>query len=259
MDGTRRALEKLSAAAFPSRHPVSTGCASVCVGSAQVGWPRRPLNKVEAALSNSFLVATLTVERCDGPASSGSGSSEGGSESSSSSGSSGGPPPPPGSRLIGLARCTSDGAFNATIWDVLVDPEFQGQGLGKALVEGLVRTLLRRDITNITLFADGKGAASPGGAGCLGWRAAYSARGAARRRRQGWGECEEAVGGAGGRGRECRAAGGDSAGCRPAGREWRAGAAREGKGPGRVLGRRRVGVLAGRSAGVARWSEWGGG
>jgi ribosomal protein S18 acetylase RimI-like enzyme len=30
----------------------------------------------------------------------------------------------------------------------------QGQGLGKALVEQMVRTLLRRDIGNITLFAD---------------------------------------------------------------------------------------------------------
>ena len=30
------------------------------------------------------------------------------------------------------------------------------QGLGKALVEQLVRTLLRKDITNITLFADAK-------------------------------------------------------------------------------------------------------
>ncbi|GAB4816760.1 hypothetical protein N2152v2_003806 [Parachlorella kessleri] len=145
----------------------------------KVGWPRRPLNKVEAALRNSFLVATLTVERWEaGEGSSSSSSTEDGlgsssvTDSQSSSSSSGGrsdvnsvgssdeaasaPPPPPGSRLIGLARCTSDGAFNATVWDVLVDPEFQGQGLGKALVEGLVRTLLRRDITNITLFADGK-------------------------------------------------------------------------------------------------------
>ena len=30
-------------------------------------------------------------------------------------------------RLIGLARCTSDHVFNATIWDVLVDPEFQAR------------------------------------------------------------------------------------------------------------------------------------
>jgi len=32
----------------------------------------------------------------------------------------------------------------------------QGQGLGKALVEQIVRTLLRKDISNITLFADAK-------------------------------------------------------------------------------------------------------
>ena len=30
-------------------------------------------------------------------------------------------------KLIGLARATSDHVFNATVWDVLVDPEFQGQ------------------------------------------------------------------------------------------------------------------------------------
>lgn len=34
---------------------------------------------------------------------------------------------------------------------------FQGQGLGKALVEKLIRALLQRDIGNITLFADSKG------------------------------------------------------------------------------------------------------
>jgi hypothetical protein len=33
----------------------------------------------------------------------------------------------------------------------------QGQGLGKALVEQMVRALLRRDIGNITLFADAQG------------------------------------------------------------------------------------------------------
>lgn len=34
---------------------------------------------------------------------------------------------------------------------------FQGQGLGKALVEKLIRSLLQRDIGNITLFADSQG------------------------------------------------------------------------------------------------------
>ncbi|KAL4425621.1 hypothetical protein ABPG75_009637 [Micractinium tetrahymenae] len=118
----------------------------------KVGWPRRPLNKVQAALANSFLVSALFLE-AQPPASSTEDASSSDSGSSNSNGG-GGAAAPPGSRLIGLARCTSDGAFNATIWDVLVDPEFQGQGLGKALVEGMTRTLLRREITNITLFAD---------------------------------------------------------------------------------------------------------
>lgn len=78
------------------------------------------------------------------------------SPAASSSNSSSSQQSQPQEKLIGLARATSDHAFNATIWDVLVDPEFQGQGLGKALVEHMVRSLLRRDITNITLFADVK-------------------------------------------------------------------------------------------------------
>lgn len=28
-------------------------------------------------------------------------------------------------KLIGMARATSDHAFNATIWDVLIDPSYQ--------------------------------------------------------------------------------------------------------------------------------------
>lgn len=94
------------------------------------------------------MVATLHLQISKPSAA--SSSSSNGSSSSSSNGSS------QQEKLIGLARATSDHAFNATIWDVLVDPEFQGQGLDKALVEHMVRSLLRRDITNITLFADSK-------------------------------------------------------------------------------------------------------
>ena len=98
----------------------------------KVGWPRRPRNKVETALRNSYLVGSLTLETSvDNALDAG-----------------------PKRRLVGLARATGDHAFNATIWDVLVDPDFQGRGLGKALVEQLVRALLQRDIRNITLFAD---------------------------------------------------------------------------------------------------------
>ncbi|CAI9097156.1 OLC1v1033515C1 [Oldenlandia corymbosa var. corymbosa] len=97
----------------------------------KVGWPRRPLSKLAAALKNSYMVAALHSMRK-------SAGEEGNTEK----------------KLIGMARATSDHAFNATIWDVLVDPSYQGQGLGKALIEKLIRSLLQRDIGNITLFAD---------------------------------------------------------------------------------------------------------
>ncbi|XP_051131364.1 histone acetyltransferase TAP1 isoform X2 [Andrographis paniculata] len=97
----------------------------------KVGWPRRPLSKLAAALRNSYLVATLhSISKSAGEEGNGQ------------------------KKLIGMARATSDHAFNATIWDVLVDPSYQGQGLGKALIEKLIRALLQRDIGNISLFAD---------------------------------------------------------------------------------------------------------
>ncbi len=43
-----------------------------------------------------------------------------------------------GEQLIGFARGTSDGVFRATIWDVVVDPAYQGGGLGRKMVETLV-------------------------------------------------------------------------------------------------------------------------
>lgn len=43
-----------------------------------------------------------------------------------------------GERLIGFARANSDGVYRATIWDVVVHPDFQGLGLGRKLVETLL-------------------------------------------------------------------------------------------------------------------------
>ena len=40
-----------------------------------------------------------------------------------------------GRRTIGFARATSDGIYRATIWDVLIHPDYQGAGLGRKLVE----------------------------------------------------------------------------------------------------------------------------
>lgn len=43
-----------------------------------------------------------------------------------------------GDRLIGFARATSDGVYRATIWDVIIHPDYQGVGLGRKLVETLI-------------------------------------------------------------------------------------------------------------------------
>ena len=89
-----------------------------------VGWARRPLRKVKKALQCSFLVVSMWEPLGDRK------------------------------RLVGFARATSDHAFNATVWDVVVHPDFQGQGMGKALMGYTIRQLRREDISNITLFAD---------------------------------------------------------------------------------------------------------
>lgn len=89
-----------------------------------VGWARRPMRKVKRAIQNSFLVVTMWAVKGNRR------------------------------RMIGFARATSDHAFNATIWDVVVHPDYQKQGLGKSLMQYVIRRLRREDISNITLFAD---------------------------------------------------------------------------------------------------------
>lgn len=67
----------------------------------QVGWPSRPISKVQTALKNSFMTSGLYLRKQP-------------SDNSQKT-----------DQLIGLARATSDHVFNATIWDVLVDPAYQ--------------------------------------------------------------------------------------------------------------------------------------
>lgn len=90
----------------------------------RVGWARRPLRKVKKAINHSFLVVSMWEVKNNKRS------------------------------LIGFARATSDQAFNATIWDVVVDPTFQGRGLGKAMMKYTIAQLRSEDISNITLFAD---------------------------------------------------------------------------------------------------------
>jgi predicted N-acetyltransferase YhbS len=43
-----------------------------------------------------------------------------------------------GSALIGMGRCITDDEYYATIWDVIVKPGYQGQGIGGKIVEALL-------------------------------------------------------------------------------------------------------------------------
>ena len=89
-----------------------------------VGWGRRPLRRVKRALDNSLLKVGLWQHDPKFP------------------------------RLIGFARCTGDGFIDATIWDVAINPVYQGYGLGKQLMSYLMGCLKREGISRVTLFAD---------------------------------------------------------------------------------------------------------
>jgi ribosomal protein S18 acetylase RimI-like enzyme len=44
-------------------------------------------------------------------------------------------------RIVGFGRALSDGVFNAAIYDIVVHRDFQGRGIGKAIVEDLLDQL----------------------------------------------------------------------------------------------------------------------
>lgn len=41
-------------------------------------------------------------------------------------------------QLIGFARANSDCVYRATIWDVVIHPDYQGMGLGRKLMEAML-------------------------------------------------------------------------------------------------------------------------
>ena len=89
-----------------------------------VGWSRRPIRRVKKALENSILIVGLWRHDDKFP------------------------------RLVGFARCTGDGILEATIWDVAINPVYQGLGLGKELMKYILKELKNIGISRVTLFAD---------------------------------------------------------------------------------------------------------
>jgi len=89
-----------------------------------VGWSRRPIRRVKRALDFSILVVGLWRHDDKFP------------------------------RLVGFARCTGDGILEATVWDVAINPVYQGLGLGKELMKYVLKELKNIGISQVTLFAD---------------------------------------------------------------------------------------------------------
>ncbi|KAF5751984.1 putative N-acetyltransferase [Tripterygium wilfordii] len=87
-----------------------------------VGFPRRDPQKIKIALEHTNSLLWIEHKKSEKP--------------------------------VAFARATGDGVFNAIIWDVVVDPSYQGIGLGKAVMERLMEELLEKGIINIALYSE---------------------------------------------------------------------------------------------------------
>jgi GNAT superfamily N-acetyltransferase len=55
-------------------------------------------------------------------------------------------------RLIGMGRTISDGALHALIVEVIVEPDWQGRGVGRGIMARLVRRCREAGIDQVQLF-----------------------------------------------------------------------------------------------------------
>jgi GNAT superfamily N-acetyltransferase len=57
-----------------------------------------------------------------------------------------------GERLVGFGRLVSDGVLHAMIYELIVLPEYQGQGIGGQILERLVEKCHEAGVRDIQLF-----------------------------------------------------------------------------------------------------------
>jgi ribosomal protein S18 acetylase RimI-like enzyme len=56
-------------------------------------------------------------------------------------------------QLVGFGRVVSDGVLYAMIYDLIVLPEYQGKGIGKAILEKLLNRCKMQGIPKVQLFS----------------------------------------------------------------------------------------------------------
>lgn len=52
-------------------------------------------------------------------------------------------------KIVGFGRAISDGEYQSAIYDVVVLPEYQGKGVGKLIMESLLKRLPKEGVTLI--------------------------------------------------------------------------------------------------------------
>jgi ribosomal protein S18 acetylase RimI-like enzyme len=57
-----------------------------------------------------------------------------------------------GRQLVGFGRASSDGLFRAVLWDVVVDEQHQGRGLGRRIVATLLEHPRLRRVERVYLM-----------------------------------------------------------------------------------------------------------
>jgi GNAT superfamily N-acetyltransferase len=87
---------------------------------ASVGWSRREPDLIVRALENSLAVVSIWDKE----------------------------------QLVGFARATGDKVFNATVWDMVVRPDYQRLGVGRLVMHELLKELDEYQIPLVTLYAD---------------------------------------------------------------------------------------------------------
>ena len=55
--------------------------------------------------------------------------------------------------LIGMGRVVSDGVYSATVWDLVVRPEYQGRQIGSVILQHLIAYLQKQQFNMVMLFS----------------------------------------------------------------------------------------------------------